>query len=212
MVAGVLVQHAAPHLIDSAGVVVDQTLLPFDHLHGEAASTAVDAPAPLGPIGGAALYRLDAFARVRGFDENFFAYGEDVDIALRLRAEGARCNLAGNARALHRHSVTLSSGSSKKNELLGWSRGYMLRRYGVLREPQRAARTVVAESVISIGQLVLDRNGAGIRGRINGWRAARSLPIRSVPEGSALELRLHEALTRRYRQARDTRALSQLRK
>jgi N-acetylglucosaminyl-diphospho-decaprenol L-rhamnosyltransferase len=212
MVAGVLVQQTAPGLIDSAGVVVDETLMPFDHLHGEAAINALEAPPPLGPIGGAALYQSDAFAGVGGFDERFFAYGEDVDIALRLRAEGARCALAGNARALHRHSVTLNSGSTQKNELLGWSRGYMLRRYGVLRQPRRAARALVTESIIGTGQLLVDRNTGAICGRVKGWRAARALPTLPIPEDSILELRLHNVLARRFRQARDTRALARLRR
>ncbi|MDQ3725587.1 MAG: glycosyltransferase, partial [Actinomycetota bacterium] len=55
-VAGVLLQEPAPELIDSAGVVADATRMGFDYLHGEQASAAAAAPAPLGPTGGAALY------------------------------------------------------------------------------------------------------------------------------------------------------------
>ena len=57
-VAGVLTQQAAPGLIDSAGVVADRTLMGFDYLHGEPLEAAASAAAPLGPTGGAALYRL----------------------------------------------------------------------------------------------------------------------------------------------------------
>jgi len=91
MVAGVLLQEAAPGLIDSAGVVADRTLMGFDYLHGEPAEAAEAAPAPLGPTGGAALYRLDAFRAAGGFDERIFLYYEDLDLALRLGAAGARC-------------------------------------------------------------------------------------------------------------------------
>ncbi|MGC1853614.1 MAG: glycosyltransferase, partial [Solirubrobacterales bacterium] len=48
-VAGVLVQEAAPGLIDSAGVVTDRTLMGFDYLHGEPLAAAEGAPDPLGP-------------------------------------------------------------------------------------------------------------------------------------------------------------------
>ena len=99
MVAGVLVQEAAPGLIDSAGVVADRTLMGFDYLHGEPLEAAERAPDPLGPTGGAALYRLDAFRAASGFDERIFLYYEDLDLALRLRAAGARCRLAAGARA-----------------------------------------------------------------------------------------------------------------
>ncbi len=118
-------------MIDSAGVVVDSTLLAFDYLHGLPWSVAETAAPPLGPTGGAALFTLSSFTAVGGFDERIFAYLEDVDFALRLRAAGCACRLASDARAVHRHSATLGSGSAAKNRLMGWSRGYMLRRYGV---------------------------------------------------------------------------------
>ena len=51
-----------------------------------------DAPGEVfGACAGAALYRRDALAAVGGFDERYFAYLEDVDLALRLRLRGWRC-------------------------------------------------------------------------------------------------------------------------
>lgn len=44
-----------------------------------------------GACAGAALYRRDAVLGVGGFDERFFAYLEDVDLALRLRLAGWGC-------------------------------------------------------------------------------------------------------------------------
>jgi hypothetical protein len=38
---------------------------------------------------------------------------------------------------------------------MGWSRSYLLRRYGVLNEPRRAVRGLVAEAVICTGQAVI---------------------------------------------------------
>jgi N-acetylglucosaminyl-diphospho-decaprenol L-rhamnosyltransferase len=43
-----------------------------------------------GPCAAAALYRRDAFEAAGGFDEDFFCYHEDVDIAFRLRLAGGR--------------------------------------------------------------------------------------------------------------------------
>lgn len=45
-----------------------------------------------GACAGAAIYRRDAVRAVGGFDERFFAYLEDVDLALRLRLAGWRCH------------------------------------------------------------------------------------------------------------------------
>jgi N-acetylglucosaminyl-diphospho-decaprenol L-rhamnosyltransferase len=44
-----------------------------------------------GPCAAAALYRRDAFDAAGGFDESFFCYHEDVDLAFRLRLAGHHC-------------------------------------------------------------------------------------------------------------------------
>ena len=43
-----------------------------------------------GPCAAAALYRREAFDEVGGFDEQYFCYFEDVDLAFRLRLRGHR--------------------------------------------------------------------------------------------------------------------------
>jgi GT2 family glycosyltransferase len=43
------------------------------------------------PCAAAALYQRDAFLDAGGFDESFFAYYEDTDLAFRLRLLGERC-------------------------------------------------------------------------------------------------------------------------
>jgi N-acetylglucosaminyl-diphospho-decaprenol L-rhamnosyltransferase len=199
MVAGVLLQERLNSLIDSAGIVIDSTLMGFDYLHGENVDALADAPAPLGPTGGAALFRSAAFASVGGFDERIFAYQEDVDLVLRLRCAGAACRLARHARGIHQHSSTLGSGSPKKNWYMGWSRGYLLRRYGVLDSPGLALRVLAAEVVICGGQAAIDRTLTGIRGRLCGWRAAADLPVHTIPHSDLIDISLREALARRGR-------------
>ena len=112
MVAGVLLQHDRPHLVDSAGIELDTTLRSWDALWNRPVSELAGAAEPVGPCGGAAAFRTRAFRDVGGFDETFFAYWEDVDLALRLRLAGHRCVRAGDgsrsaqARADARRGVT----------------------------------------------------------------------------------------------------------
>jgi len=54
-----------------------------------------------GPSGAAALYKREAFGKAGGFDEQFFCYFEDIDLALRLRARGHYALLAPAARGQH---------------------------------------------------------------------------------------------------------------
>jgi len=123
MVAGVMREAGDVSRIDTAGIVIGRTLLAFDYLNGEPVSR-LDArvPDPIGPSGAAAAFDRDAFLAVGGFDENLFAYLEDVDLALRMRADGGRCVLAPSARGTHEHSATLGSGSRRKNYLMGFGR------------------------------------------------------------------------------------------
>jgi N-acetylglucosaminyl-diphospho-decaprenol L-rhamnosyltransferase len=199
MVAGILVQEAAPNLIDSAGVVADRTLMGFDYLHGEPLAAAVGAAPPLGPTGGAALYRHGAFRAAGGFDPRIFLYYEDLDLALRLSAAGARCRLAPEARALHAYSASLGAGSGDKYGHTGWSRGYMLRRYGVLSRPGTALRALACEAAICAGQLLFDRTAKGVGGRVRGWRDAAGLERREASAAGLLDITAREALALRRR-------------
>ncbi len=197
MVAAVLLSERNPERIDSAGVVVDQTLMAFDYLCGEEVGCVETAADPLGPTGGAALYDRDAFNAVGGFDERIFLYYEDVDLALRMRAEGARCALALAARAIHGYSLTLGARSSRKYAMTGWSRGYLLRRYGVTSHPSPALGAIARETAICAGQLLRAHTLAGARGRLAGWRAGRGLPRRLLPARAVTKLSLRRALALR---------------
>jgi len=196
-VAGLLLQERAPELIDSAGVVADATLMGFDYLHGEPVAVAATAADPLGPTGGAALYRREAFEAAGGFDERIFLYYEDLDLALRLAAAGSRCRLAPEARALHAYSASLGAASARKYAWTGWSRGYMLRRYGVMRSPRLALRALACEGALCVGQLLKDRTAGGLGGRLRGWRDARGMERRSADGAPLLDLPAREALALR---------------
>jgi N-acetylglucosaminyl-diphospho-decaprenol L-rhamnosyltransferase len=205
MVAGVLLEEEdaaggdAGRRIDSAGVVADRTLMGFDYLHGEPVEALAGASPPLGPTGGAGLYRLDAFRAVGGFDERIFLYYEDLDLALRMRAAGGRCELAADARAVHAYSASLGAGSGDKYAHTGWSRGYMLRRYGVTARPRDAVRALSCEAALCAGQLLRDRTAKGLAGRLRGWRDAAGLERREPPADALLEISAREALALRRR-------------
>ncbi len=175
MAAGVMRDWRNPQLIDSAGMELDSTLLVFDYLNGEPL-TRLDGEVgdPIGPSGAAAAFDRSTFLAVGGFDERLFAYWEDVDLVLRLRRLGLRCALARDALGDHEHSATLGSGSARKNYLMGFGRGYVLRKWQVL-NARRAGPVLVRESVLCAGQALVDRNVAGVRGRLDGYRAARTL-------------------------------------
>jgi GT2 family glycosyltransferase len=54
-----------------------------------------------GVCAAAALYRTDALRSIGGFDERFFCFYEDVDVAFRLRLAGAECAVVPAAVVTH---------------------------------------------------------------------------------------------------------------
>jgi GT2 family glycosyltransferase len=64
-----------------------------------------------GPCAGAALYRRAMLDEIRLFDEDFFLFMEDVDLAFRARLAGWRCIYVPAARVVHMHGGSAQTGS-----------------------------------------------------------------------------------------------------
>lgn len=62
-----------------------------------------------GACAGAALYRRSLFEEIGTFDEDFFAYLEDVDFNLRANSRGKRCWYVSEAEVYHIGSATTGS-------------------------------------------------------------------------------------------------------
>jgi N-acetylglucosaminyl-diphospho-decaprenol L-rhamnosyltransferase len=177
-------------LIDSAGLTADVTLGGFPRLQGlEVAQARAERPVLAGPAGTAAAYRRSAWEQIGGLDEAIFAYMEDFDLGLRLRGAGWTAVLAADAVGVHLGSATHGHRSAWQRRHAGYGRGYMLRRYGLLRG-RGAIRTAATESVVVLGDLIISRDLAALRGRLAGWRAARGAPPRNRPPSAALDERI----------------------
>lgn len=173
--------------IDSVGVTTDVTLAGFPRLQGLASERAgEEQPVLTGPEGTAAAYRRAAWEQVGGLDELIRAYMEILDLAWRLRQAGWETTSAPEAIGVHLGSATFGRGSAAQRRLAGFSRGYLLRRYGVLRG-RFAPRTLLTETLVMSGDAVLTRDLASLRGRLAGWRAARGMERHPRPPAEAID-------------------------
>ena len=198
MVAGVLLQHDRPTLVDSAGIELDTTLRSWDALWNRPLEALEGAPDPVGPCGGAAAFRTEVYRQAGGFDEAFFAYWEDVDLALRVRLAGHLCRRAPLARALHKHGATLGAASPRQRRLEAFGRAYVLARYRVARRSLATrAKIATLDWPVLVVHLVVRREAGPIRERLRGTRAGLARPGLRAPLELAT-VSFAEALSRQF--------------
>lgn len=103
-------------VIDGAGDVLHISGIPWRRFHGQPLSeTNMETGPVFSACGGAAMYRLDAFREVGGFDESLFMYVEDVDLGFRLQLAGYPCLFVPGAVVEHVGSAVTGEGSDFSN-------------------------------------------------------------------------------------------------
>lgn len=185
--------------IDSVGLTLDVTLAPFIRLTGQPVEEAsADRPLLVSPGGGADAYRRTAWTEAGGLDERLAFYGADIDLALRLHSLGWRTAAAPEAVAVHLRSATSGHRSRRARESGGWARGFLLRRWGILRS-RAALRALVTEWLVALADTAISRDTIAIRSRVGGWRAAGRLPRLRVPPAIVdRDIGFVESLRRRW--------------
>jgi GT2 family glycosyltransferase len=192
MCASKMLMARAPGRIDSAGICVDRIGNAWDRLGGHVDdSDATEAVEVFGASGGAALYRRAMLTEVGVFDEDFFAYLEDVDLAWRARTQGWTCLYVPSAQVLHQHSATGVEGSPFKSFHLGRNKIWLLLKNYPVRHLWRYLPLVLAYDLLAVGYtLVIRRDVHALRGRLAGWLGARRMLSKRAPcrASSALDV------------------------
>jgi N-acetylglucosaminyl-diphospho-decaprenol L-rhamnosyltransferase len=150
------------------------------------------------PAGTAAAFRRSAWDATGDLDEHIFAYGEDFDLGLRMRAAGWETSAAPAAVATHVGSATHGLRSAWQRRKGGFGRGYLLRRYGVMKT-RNAVRALITESIVVIGDLLISRDLEALKGRLEGWRAAKGQPRLPMPPPGVIDPRITFAESLRLR-------------
>jgi GT2 family glycosyltransferase len=152
--------------IDSVGIRMTPNGRHFDVGAGEPDDGRFDRPAEIfGASGCAALFRAEALEDVRiatgFFDDDFFVYREDVDLAWRLRGRGwsARCVPAARAWHRRRNLPERRRAMSPVANLHSVKNRFLLRVNNAGKEHLRAtfARTFLRDALVVGGCLTVER-------------------------------------------------------
>lgn len=112
-------------IIDAVGITIKKNCWAHQIGYGEMDIDKYNQPNEIfGANAGAALYKSEMLGEIGLFDEEYFAYFEDVDLALRARLYGWKCLFTPKAIIYHKHSVTYGKHSPVKRYLLTRNRYY----------------------------------------------------------------------------------------
>ncbi len=100
--ASCMVHYDDPRTVENAGDQVTWQGEALKRGRGRPVSQFSESRDILSACAGAALYRRSFLDEAGGFDANFFAYLEDVDLGMRGQVLGYRCQYVPGARILHK--------------------------------------------------------------------------------------------------------------
>jgi GT2 family glycosyltransferase len=173
MVACQMLMWQQPDRLDSAGIEIDWAGIAWNRGAGQPAHSLAHSADVFGPCAGAALYRRQMLNEVGCFDEDFFAFYEDVDLAWRAQQAGWRCRYQPQACVRHWHSATAGQNIPQKTFLLGRNKLWSIMKNYPWPALIWAWPFILGYDGMAVSyQCVRQRNLAALRGRLAALKAA----------------------------------------
>ncbi|MGB9177188.1 MAG: glycosyltransferase family 2 protein [Methanoregula sp.] len=163
--------------INSTAICISRSGAAWDRGIGETDHGQYDvAEEVFGPCAGAALYRRSMLDEIGLFDEDFFLYMEDLDLAFRAQLAGWKCMYVPTAHVVHIHRGTTGFNSDITiyygNRNLAW---YILKDFP-LRTLLVYSPWIIARNCSDIPYYFIHRKGhAIVRAKIDMMKGFRSM-------------------------------------
>ena len=205
MAASKILVHEDPRRIDKAGHLIYLDGQNRGRGSGELDTGQYDrTEETLWPDGCAAMYRREMLEEVGGFDEDFFAYGDDAELGLRARIAGWSCWYVPDAVVRHHRGSTLGLTSSRRLELI--ERNRVLLAAKLFPWSLLWLNGLYYLARVAAGALAAMR-GRGEIGRFPTWREKGRAAL-ALLKGDLQALLLLPRMLRKRRQVRRFRKLS----
>ena len=160
-----------PQVVQSAGIRIDRAGIAWDAGSGDRRRPPGDPFPTFGASAGAALYRTSMLRQLGGFDERFFMYLEDVDLAWRARLAGWEAVVAPSAVVRHAHSGSAGEGSPFKTWHLGRNKVWTIAKCYPGAGLWGHLPVVLGYDLMAVPYTVATRRDfAGVRGRLAALR------------------------------------------
>jgi len=167
--ASLMVFAHQPDVIQSAGIAMDRAAIAWDRLRGRPVMEAGEECEIFGASAGAALYRRKMLEAVGLFDERFFAYLEDVDLAWRAQIAGWRCRYVPQAVVRHLTSASFGEDSPIKKQLKARNKVWMV----IKNAPASDFPLIFFYDLAAVlYALVKNRDANPLKGRLQGLKMA----------------------------------------
>ncbi|MCP4362178.1 MAG: glycosyltransferase family 2 protein [Chloroflexi bacterium] len=195
MAASLITLWQYPSLLDSAGIEVDKAGIAWNRGYGQIVSTALKPRLVFGPSASAALYSKQMLDEIGLFDESYFAYYEDVDLAWRAQRYGWRCQYTPAAKVKHWHSATGEQTPALKLTLLGKNKLLtILKNYPWPQLLWYLPLIFLFDTTAVLVQTLKQKNRAALNGRYQAVKAAKKIiqtrqPSKSTPPLTPISLR-----------------------
>jgi GT2 family glycosyltransferase len=173
---GKLLDFNQRNVIDGAGDTLTWRGNGHRRGHGEDDRGQYDeARAIFGACGGAAMYTRSALEQVGRFDEDFYAFFEDVDWSLRAQIAGLQCRYVPSAVVYHLGSATIGRGLSDFTRYHLWRNGiWLVAKSLPLTVIVRHAHQLAFGQAINLAVAARDR-------RLGIWLRSWSDALRAIP-------------------------------
>jgi GT2 family glycosyltransferase len=168
--SGKLLRFDRRDVIDAAGDGMRWSSAAFNRGAGEPDRGQFDRPEPVfSACAGAALYRRSAFDDVGPFDEDFFAYLEDVDWSLRAQLRGHASRYVPGAVGYHMRGATTGGARNRYRVMQRRNQVWLV----VKNYPAGAiVRRAPGILLLNLGLALQDARQGGLTSTLRGWWAA----------------------------------------
>ena len=170
MVASTMLFSHKQECVASAGISLHRDGVALDRGMGMPTATleALGTRHVFGPSAGAALYRSALLRDVGLFDERFFSYLEDADLAWRARSRGWKAVHAPGAKVTHEYSATGGHNSPFKKSHVSRNRVWLIYKNMPETLLRRYWPTIARYDALAMLHAVATGNRHLIRGRLEG--------------------------------------------